>query len=179
MWNCTRCQAENRDSVSVCETCGSPRAAGRFGQPAGMGSTARMPRVTAPASREGAARAAAHTVSTASAAPAIPDAPGARRSYAPAPEPPKRGAIRVFAKIVGGLLLVLLPLLCAALCVNNQSVLREALLPLLLPEGTDGAVGALCYWALAAVAVLLSMLPGLWTILLAGSNGKRRPARRE
>ena len=173
MWICTRCQAENHDSLSVCEVCGSPRAAGRFGQNPGMGNTARMPHVTAPVRQGAAARPAAPAV------PAAPAAPIERRAFAPDPEPPKRSAVRVFAKAVGGLLLVLLPLLCGALCAVNQSALKEALLPLLLPEGTDGAVCSLCYWALAAAAVLVSMLPGLWTILLAGNSGKRRPAQRK
>ena len=167
MWICNRCQAENRDSLSACEACGALRSAGRFGSAPVMGDTARTPRVTA--AREPVVRPAAQ------AAPAAPTVPAARRSYAPPPpEPPARGPLRVFAKLVGGLLLILLPLLCAALCVQNQAALREALLPLLLPAETDEAIRTLCFWVMAAAAILVSMLPGLWTILLAGPGKKRR-----
>lgn len=163
MWICNRCQAENRDSLSACETCGAARSAGRFGSAPAMGDTARTPRVTA--AREPVVRPAAQ---------AAPAAPAARRSYAPPPEPPSRGPLRVFAKIVGGLLLILLPLLCAALCVQNQAALEDALLPLLLPAETDDVLRSLCFWAIAVAAILVSMLPGLWTILLAGPGKKRR-----
>ena len=76
----------------------------------------------------------------------------------------------MFGKIVGGLLIVLLPLIVGLLAWRQYDVLTEALLPLYLTEKAPDWLRSVFYGIHVAAAVLLSMLPGLWTILLS-----RRP----
>ena len=85
---------------------------------------------------------------------------------------PRRGG-SVFGKIIGGLLIVLLPLLVGLLAWRQYDVLAEALLPLYLTEKAPDWLRSVFYGALTAAAVLLSMLPGLWTILLSRKPPKQ------
>ena len=78
---------------------------------------------------------------------------------------PRRGG-SIFGKLVGGLLIVLLPLLVGFLAWRQYGVLSEALLPLYLTEKAPEWLRSVFYGMLTAAAILLSMLPGLWTILL-------------
>lgn len=167
MWICPRCHTENRDAFPACESCGAARSAGRFGSsPGNRESVARAPRVTA----------------AAPSGDAIPrPAASARAAYQPpetemppAAAPRKRGAAARLARLVGGALCVLLPALTALLAVRQYDALSGALLPLLLSETTADAARLLCYLALALIAGLLSLLPGLWTLLLARPYKNRK-----
>lgn len=158
MWICARCHAENKDSAPACVHCGAARAAGRFGSGAAEQATARAPRVTR-------------------APEAVPSRRRAPEGYQPPetqmrPHPPKR-PFALLGRIIGGALLVLLPLLAALLAWRQHDALSSALLPLLLDAGTSAPVESLVYIAMALIAVLLAALPGLWTLLLSGRPPKR------
>ncbi len=119
MWICQRCQTENRDSVRMCPVCGTARAAGRLGsvpqQRTGMASA---PRVTAaqPAQSQ------------------EPSQPSPVRSgYQPPEEnvrPPRRKG-GGFARLVGALLCVLLPVMTLLLAWQQRELLRPVLAPLI------------------------------------------------
>ena len=161
MWICPRCHAENRDSAAACESCGAVRAAGRFGSGAPEQQSARAPRAPR-------------------VTPAAETAPLRRRTperYQP-PETQVRPRMqkRPFSglgRMVGGLLLALLPLLTALLAWRQHDALAAALLPLLLDEAAGDGVRMAVYIALALTAVLVAALPGLWTLLLSGKPPKR------
>lgn len=147
MWTCPQCRTQNQDADTVCAGCGAPRSAGRFQNQ----NTAPVPRVSAPGG-------------TRQAAPA-------RSSY-PLPEtgvtprPPKRPAVCVLARFTGTVLLVLLPVLTALLAWRQYGALSRALLPLFLGTAEAQWQQTVCYAVLSLTAVLLSLLPGLWTLLL-------------
>lgn len=156
MWICQRCRAENRDSASACQACGAVRAAGRFGSAPQQRpvQTVQPPRVTPPVS------------------PSEPEVPTAPRGGYQAPEQrmpkirKKRAPLLSLACLTGGALCVLLPLLTALWAWTQRDTLHAELLPLL---GADAPVwlGWTVYAATTLTAVLLSLLPGLWTLLLA------------
>ena len=164
MWVCQHCHTENKDTLATCPSCGTPRPVRRFGSSPAVSSV----RTAAP--QQGAA--------SSPAAP-VPDARSAARAAYQAPaqpedeyyddeeemERPRRGG-SVFGKLVGGLLIVLLPLLVGLLAWRQYDALSEALLPLYLTEKAPDWLRSVFYGMLTAAAVLLSMLPGLWTILL-------------
>ena len=182
MWVCQRCQYQNQDTAAVCVSCGTARSVRRFGS---------SPQTAAPApaavQRPAAATAPAPRVTpsqSSSSAPAsgADSRAAARTAYQPPQEQPEddyeyededeyeydrpgRGG-SVFGKIVGGLLIVLLPLLTALLAWRQYDLLSAALLPLYLTEKAPEWLRSVFYGALTAAAVLLSMLPGLWTLLL-------------
>lgn len=149
MWICSRCHTENHENLSVCESCGTARSAGRFSAPA-MRNTARAPHVS-PA-----------------------PAPETRRMppvYQPPPtdmppaRPPK-SFLQSFARLVGILLCVLLPLAgIAGWFFVNQMI---ASLPAWMSLWADVAPGwkIIAQIFLGLLSLLLSLLPGLWTLLL-------------
>ena len=161
MWICPNCHTENRDMASACQNCGAQKAAGRFG--------------SSPVSREGGG---APRVRAASAPERKPDHAPAPISYLPPEEArpplPPPSPLMILGRIVGWLLMILLPLGLAAFAWRQYDAVSRAVLPLLLDEGAAEAVSLLCYVALAVAAGLLAMLPGLWTLLLC-----RRPPRRD
>lgn len=162
MWICQRCHSENRDAASACEACGAPRAAGRFASAPTMqrpGRTAQPPQVTSPGSAvekqsSGAASRSEYQ---------LPEFPPRKR---------RRGPLAAFARFAGAALLILLPLLTAGLAVRQYDVLSSVLLPLILNEKAPAWMALACYLLAALCAVLLSMLPGLWTLLLARKDEK-------
>lgn len=176
MWVCQHCHMENKDTLATCPSCGTPRPVRRFGSAPQTHTAAAAPRVAAAQQNNGA---------SSSPAP-VPDArAAAARSGYQGPnqaedayyddedmyDRPRRGG-SIFGKIVGGLLIVLLPLLVGLLAWRQYDALSEALLPLYLTEKAPDWLRSVFYGALTAAAVLLSMLPGLWTILLS-----RKPPR--
>ena len=161
MWICSRCHAENKDGVTACESCGAARAAGRFGS-------------GAPEQKVSRALSAPRVTPAAEAAPPRRPAP---EGYQPPDtqvhaRPPKHSTSRL-GRLVGGLLLALLPLLTALLAWRQHDALSQALLPLLLDEAAGEGVRLAVYIALSLTAALTASLPGLWTLLLSG----RRPRR--
>ena len=159
MWICPHCHTENKEAYAVCGACGAPRAAGRFGSaPQRMEppqEPARAPRVSAP-----------RTPGTDY---ALPARNYRARENAPEPEAPprpRRGFLLCLGRMIGWALLLLLPLLCAALAWRQAAILRPLLSGLLLGAEAADLPAALCYAALAFLAALLCALPGLWTLLL-------------
>ncbi|MBR3016656.1 MAG: zinc ribbon domain-containing protein [Clostridia bacterium] len=177
MWVCQRCHTENKDTLATCPSCGTPRPVRRFGS---------SPQTHAAPPAVSSARTAAPQQESAASPAAVPDArSAARAAYQAAGQPdeayyddeeemerPRRGG-SVFGKLVGGLLIVLLPLLVGLLAWRQYDTLCEALLPLYLTEKAPDWLRSVFYGMLTAAAVLLSMLPGLWTILLSRKPGRQ------
>lgn len=156
MWICQRCQTQNRDGVQACPVCGALRAGGRFGSAPQQRPGVSAPRVTA------------------AAAPQMqePNPSGAVLSgYQPPEEkarPPrasrkKGGGLARFAGIA---LCVLLPVMTMVLSWQQRDTLLPVLAPLFAGQEAPAWLGWTCYGALSLTAVLLSLLPGLWTLLL-------------
>lgn len=180
MWVCQHCHSENKDTSATCSACGTPRPMRRFG-------SAPQARSAAPVSSAPVVASAQPSDQTAASTQPIPDArsaAAARAAYQATVQQreneeyyddeeemdrPRRGG-SVFGKLVGGLLIVLLPLLVGLLAWRQYDALSKALLPLYLTEKAPDWLRSVFYGMLTAAAVLLSMLPGLWTILLSRNN---------
>ena len=154
MWICQRCQTQNRDGMQACPVCGTMRAAGRFGSA--------PPRVTA-----------------AAAAPQMQEAApngNVRTGYQP-PEDniraPRavRGKSGRLARLTGGALCALLPVMVLVLAWQQREILRPVLAPLFTGAEAPEWLGWACYGILSLAAALIALLPGLWTLLL---NRKRK-----
>lgn len=161
MWICPRCQAENRESSAACASCGAIRSAGRFTSSVQEPRVVQASRVSAP-------------LPESSQRPA-----SIRNAYQP-PDPEMGRKSRrhshpllTLGKWTGTGLCILLPILTALLAWRQYDALAQALLPLLIPGDAPRAIQILLYIALALIAVLLSMLPGLWTLLLARQNSPK------
>ncbi len=147
MWICAQCNARNEDHETACAACGAVRAAGRFSpQRPARSAENRRPQVSRPSPSK-----SNYT---------LPDTD--------MPRQPRRPL--VLARVSGTLLSILLPVFTLLLSWRQRDALRQALLPLLLPAGAPAWLEWICYGILTLTAVLLALLPGLWTLLLA-----RRP----
>ena len=155
MWICQRCQTENRDTAHACRQCGTVRAAGRFGsapqQRSGMGSA--PPRVTA-----------AQSVQAQEPSPPSPTRSGYQPPEENARAPRRKGGGA--ARLVGGLLCVLLPVLTLLLAWQQKEILFPVLTTLFTGTEAPDWLNWTCYGVLALAAALLALLPGLWTLLL-------------
>lgn len=151
MWLCSRCHTENQDNQAICQGCGAARSAGRFAASAPEG--VRAPRVTGASLQP---HAEARRPAPAYQPPAT-DMPPAR--------PPRR-PLMALARLTGGLLCLLLPLTVLLLAIMQFDVLSPALVSLFLGADTAKGWQMLCYGLLTLLALLLSLLPGLWTLLL-------------
>ena len=150
MWICPRCHTENHENLSVCESCGTARSAGRFSAPA-MQSAGSAPRVSnAPAQLDMRRPAPAYQ-------PPATDMPPAR--------PPRR-PLQSFARVIGILLLLILPVMTVLTFVFLYEALSSGIIPLLMSANTAPGWQLIGYIFLAVPAFLLSLLPGLWTLLL-------------
>ena len=156
MWICNRCHEENRENAAVCENCGAVRANGRFSSNVRQGyRAAQPPRVTAPVQ-----------------VPEQKPAPASARAPERAPEryeeePPEEKSAHGFSRLVGGLLCFLLPALTALLAWRQQEVLRAVVTPLWTGLDAPAWMEWACFGGVTLAALLLSLLPGLWTLLLA------------
>lgn len=151
MWTCNKCNTVNEDLYPVCPKCGASRSAGRFGSAASVKTATYPPEPVQPRAAEPAPKAAAP----------VP----VQSEYIPQPDKVRAGGgVRFF----GRLLMLLLPLLTALLCYLKFDSYLIQLSVLLF--GTAEAKVSLPLIAVYAVfslgAVLLSMLPGLWTVCL-------------
>ena len=152
MWTCNKCTAVNEDLYTICPKCGSSRAAGRFGSAAPV-KTAVYPQ-EAPAQ----SRAAEPAPKTAAPAPV-------QNVYIPQPDKVRAGGgVRFF----GRLLMILLPILTALLCYlkfdSYKVQLSVTLFGSALAEATIPLIAVYAVFSLGAV--LLSLLPGLWTLAI-------------
>ena len=173
MWVCQHCHSENKDTSATCEACGTPRPVRRFGSAPQVRTAASVSASAAqvPAQQNDAAPSSVPDARAAAAVRAAYQQASVRREDEDYDEEeelydrPRRGG-SIFGKLVGGLLIVLLPLLVGLLAWRQYDALSEALLPLYLTEKAPEWLHSVFYGLLTAAAVLLSMLPGLWTILL-------------
>ncbi len=186
MWTCVKCQHENTDRSTACEGCGAARSAGRFASgsrptqgPLPQGAS-QMPVVTAarptrveqpPLTRPEPSR-----EQPVSRTPYANAAPRPRRQDAPDMETrpvSRRGAVTV---LIGGMLCVLLPLVCALIAWRQYGALSPVLLSLFFAE--DAALPDILkttiYAVLTLVAVLVSLIPGLWTVAFGRMSARRK-----
>ena len=140
MWTCKQCQKENEDGAAFCPQCGAKQAAGRFD--------------TGAKKRE--------KVFRKSVSYRVPDT-GVNERKA------RRVLLPFLARLAGSCLMALLPLCTLALSILQRDTLKAALLPLFL-EGGPEWLGTAIYVLLCAAAVLVSLLPGLWTYMLGREN---------
>ena len=150
MWTCIKCTATNEDLYTICPKCGASRSAGRFGSAA--------PAKTVPYPAES--------------KPQQPSEPAPRphpqppvNEYIPQPDKVRAGGgVRFF----GRLLMLLLPLLTALICYLTFDNYVVKLSVLLFGSAqTEASLPIIIVYALFSLgAVLLSFLPGLWTLSL-------------
>ena len=163
MWICTKCNYENREASVACESCGSPRSVGRFGSaPPRRPSAPPSPRVSSAPNREPREQEYIR--------------PSAQKDYEKPDMDVRAKPVRrpgALARLVGGLLCVLLPALVAVLAWRQYGVLRPVVESLFLIEDTPW-LGLVCYIAFALIAGLAALLPGLWTLLLVRISRERR-----
>ena len=160
MWTCPQCRTQNQDTDSVCLGCAAARPSGRF--PLRQPASAPGPRVQSVTEEK---------------APIRP-APSRSNYQPPDTDMPKKssrqgGVVLWLARLSGTVLTVLLPLLTALLAYRQYEPVKKALMPLLLPKNASDWQSLAGYLVVAAVAVLLSMLPGLWTLLLCRRSSQR------
>ena len=153
MWNCIKCNAVNEDLYTICPKCGASRSAGRFG------SAAPVKTVPYPAAEP------KPRPQNAESKPAPTPQPPQAQEYIPQPDKVRAGGgVRFF----GRLLMVFLPLLTALLAYLKMSTYQVQLSILLFDKAiSEGSILLTIVYVLFALgAVLLSFLPGLWTLSL-------------
>ena len=150
MWICPHCRVQNQDTDNACVSCGAARAQGRFGSSSMTGNTRKN----------------------------MPPPPAARQAY-PLPDTgvkprrPRPRKAETAARFAGTALLTLLPVLTALVLWRQYGAWRQPLAGLLLPGGAAGWQQLIVYLVFSLAAVLLSLLPGLWTLLLVRDTKNR------
>lgn len=158
MWTCIKCGANNEDHLTSCPACGASRSAGRFS--------------SAPVVRNAAAYSAPVRATP---APAVP-AQTPQVQYIPDFKHIRAG--RGFMAL-GVILTLMLATLTICFAVFRYDVFAPWLLGLFFTDAAavSKVITLLVYVPVAALAVLLAVLPGLWT--LAVGKALRRLARME
>lgn len=157
MWNCIKCTAVNEDLYTICPKCGASRSAGRFG------SAAPVKTVPYPQPVEQKPRPAEQKTAPVAQAP-VP------QEYIPQPDKVRAGGgVRFF----GRLLMIVLPLITLAAAVMMFNTYLPQLSSLLKlsghltdPNSSISWIAVVAYILIALSAVLLSILPGLWTLAI-------------
>lgn len=196
MWTCTKCNQTNDDSNAVCVSCGTVRPNGRFGSaPAnmpnnnpGMASAFARPanqslqQPVQPVQQMQQRQPVQQMQLQQQMQPVQQTRPQQRPSqpvsqrpaFAPQPAqpvpPPAPYVRRTFSchlgRFVGSLLLLLLPALAILLAWRQYDLLCPLLTGLLLPEDTEGLLRLISYIGFCLPGVLLTALPGIWTLRL-------------
>ncbi|MBR5232014.1 MAG: hypothetical protein IKW00_07190 [Clostridia bacterium] len=155
MWTCIKCNKINDDLYPICSNCSASRSAGRFGSAA--------PARVVPYPPEPQGKPKTEEPAPAPAPQSAPPAP----EYIPNPDGVRAGGgVRFF----GRLLMLLLPLLTAAAAFLKYNSTKGAIALLLSFGNTAQNVSDI--WIIAVYvlfslgAVLLSLLPGLWTLCI-------------
>lgn len=152
MWTCIKCNAVNEDLYTICPKCGASRSAGRFGSA--------TPVKTMPYP-QAAEQKAAPAEQKAAPVPQLPPP----QEYIPQPDKVRAGGgVRFF----GRLLMFILPLLTAFLAYLKADTYMVQLTILLYGSATaENKILLIAIYAVFALgAVLLSILPGLWTLAI-------------
>lgn len=150
MWTCIKCNAVNEDLYTICPKCGASRSAGRFGSAAPVKSVPYPQEAPVKPVQEAAPRPAPQPVIN---------------EYIPQPDKVRAGGgVRFF----GRMLMIFLPLLTALLAYLKFDTAVAALSLLLIgnEQAASQLVITVVYALFAFGAVLLSMLPGLWTLCI-------------
>jgi len=155
MWTCIKCNKINDDLYPICSNCSASRSAGRFGSAA--------PARVVPYTVEAQGKPKAEEPAPTPAAQPTPKAP----EYVPNPDGVHAGGgVRFF----GRLLMIILPLLTAAMAFLKYPSAKAELSMLLAFGSETQTVSAVLlitvYVLLSLGAVLLSLLPGLWTVCI-------------
>ena len=166
MWICSRCQTANKEGYSQCVQCSAPRNARRFG--------AGTP-VSAPSVQTASPERRMQQPDTGSQE--LPPPPQTQRPGVPdAPPRPAKGGLQ---PRVGLHLAVLLPALTGLVAALRMDVIAPVIHGLFFgPEAVaPGLLGQVSYWAMAFLAMLLVMVPGLALIALSRLMGLSRRGR--
>lgn len=157
MWTCSKCLYDNSDRNAVCESCGTPRNNRRFTAPAVQTAAYEAPQGHPSAFNRD-----------------VPPNRQSRSHRQGEPLPPPLSKASRLMRFCGGLLSLLLPLLCILLCWRQFDVLYDALVPLLTGHAQRNALGILCYLLYCLCAVLLSLAPGLSMLVSTGKYQKKK-----
>lgn len=153
MWTCIKCNAVNEDLYTICPKCGASRSAGRFG------SATPVKTMPYPQPAEQKPAPAEHKPTP---APQLPPP----QEYIPQPDKVRAGGgVRFF----GRLLMFILPLLTAFLAYLKMDSCMVQLSVLLFGSASvekNNIILIAVYILFAFGAVLLSVLPGLWTLAI-------------
>lgn len=152
MWNCTKCNTVNEDLYPICPKCGASRGVGRFGSAAPV-KNASFPQETPAQPRP-------NDTAPKTAAPAP-----VQQLYVPQPDKVRAGGgVRFF----GRLLMLLFPLLTALVCyLKFDGYLIQLSVLLFGSAATEASVPLIAVYVLFSLgAVLLSLLPGVWTLAI-------------
>lgn len=166
MWLCPRCHKENEEQAIACAHCGVRRPSGRF-KPAGESGAVQPPRVTMPREQAPALRREGQRIQRHSSACPPPETGlySAKRK--------KLGFLICFARFTGVLLCIFLPLITLLCAIGMYQSFNSMLLPLVLEDVIAEWVGVMLFVLASFLSLLLSMLPGLWTLLLARAAGNK------
>lgn len=157
MWNCIKCNAVNEDLYTICPKCGASRSAGRFGS-------------ATPVKTMAYPQPAEQKPKPAEPKPAPVQQMPPPQEYIPQPDKVRAGGgVRFF----GRLLMIVLPLLTLAAAVMMFNIYLPQLNVLLNlstnltdPNSSISWISVAAYCLIALGAVLLSILPGLWTLAI-------------
>lgn len=168
MWICNRCQTANKEGYTQCVECSAPRNARRFG----AGRPVEAPSMQAASHERRMQPPEGHAAQEA------PPPPEVQRRAAPQP-PVRRGSSGGFIRLTGLMLSVLMPALALALAVLRHDVISPVIHSLFFGPGSPppAVLGYVAYVAVAFVAALLSMAPGLALVALSRLMGMARRGR--
>lgn len=153
MWNCIKCNTVNEDLYTICPKCGASRSAGRFGS-------------ASPVKTMAYPQPAEQKPKPAEPKPAPVQQMPPSQEYIPQPDKVRAGGgVRFF----GRLLMIVLPLLTALYAYLNTGIYLPQLSLLIsgneaLDKGLLIVVAYALYILFSLGAVLVSLLPGLWTL---------------
>lgn len=174
MWVCGYCHKENKDAAASCISCGRVKTQRRFASAPTRANRYANEQTNPYGNSDAHIGIAPNTVQA--------PWPPAVNGYSDA-EPCNHAqtvtsAVRPlccgFARIVGMLLCIGLPLLVAAIAWGQYEALSAALVPLFLKGSSPEWTKMVVYIVLCLFAVLLSLLPGLWTLLKIPSKRCKR-----
>lgn len=163
MWICSRCKTANKDGYTQCISCSAPRNTRRFGASGTGPEEPGSPQVTSERRMQP--------------RPEPEDAPPPRRQTPPLPVKPR--PFLVFARLVGGLLSILLPLYVLALSILQFKALSPVITSLFMDAGVPSIplFGYPLYALTVFLAMLLSAVPGLSLLSLSHLARSVRPPR--
>lgn len=188
MWTCSNCHHVNADDVGLCQQCSASRPSGRFDTASlRMGQAARAPRVAQAAQPAPESRAAAGRYTRSappiddtyrpapgrSPRPNVPPRPSSSSAY-PDVQPPQKRPLIGFARFVGTMLCILLPLLSAALLILGYQSISSGIAGQFFAFITEEWIQIAVFALVGLLILLLSLLPGLRLLVMLPPKRKKK-----